>query len=217
MTTVVDGRDARWAAHRVERRQELVEHALRAIRKHGAGVGMDEIAAQAGTSKTVIYRHFGDRAGLYVAVVESVHQFIQRGLRAALELTDPEDLPVLVRDLADAYLGLVERDPEIYRFVLNRPLETSAASVDPLGGLPDLMGDEVAAAIAAHLAHRGQDPACASTWGHGLVGFIRAAADRWMATEARGSRVDVLVHITSLFTPALASGLAAVPPLEEER
>ena len=215
MTSVVDGRDTRWAAHRVARRRELVEHALRAIRKHGAGVGMDEIAAQAGTSKTVIYRHFGDRAGLYVAVVESVHQFIHRGLRTALELTDPEDLAVLVRDLADAYLALVERDPEIYRFVLNRPQETAAASVDPLGGLPELIGDHVAAAIATHLAHRGQDPSCAPTWGHGLVGFIRAAADRWMANPERGSRAEVVTHITTLFTPAFAAGLAAVPHLEE--
>ena len=217
MTTTIDGRDARWAEHRVARRRELVDHALRAIRHHGAGVGMDEIAAQAGTSKTVIYRHFGGRAGLYVAVVESVHQFIHHGLQAALELSDPEDLSLLVRDLSDAYLALVERDPEIYRFVLNRPLEGPAAAVDPLGGLPELIGDHVAGAIAAHLARGGQDPSCAATWGHGLVGFIRAAADRWMADGRRERRAAVVDHIAALFTPALAAGLAAVPLLEEAR
>ena len=67
-----DGRDTRWAQHRLARRVELVEATLKAIRRHGAGVGMDEIAAEAGTSKTVIYRHFGDKAGLYLAVVEAV-------------------------------------------------------------------------------------------------------------------------------------------------
>ena len=36
---------------------------------------MDEIAAEAGTSKTVLYRHFADRAGLYLAVVESVDRW----------------------------------------------------------------------------------------------------------------------------------------------
>jgi len=210
-----DGRDTRWAEHREARRRALVEDALRAIRRHGAGVGMDEIAAQAGTSKTVIYRHFGDRAGLYAAVVASVHDFIHHGLEAALVLTDPEDLSVLARDLADAYLGLVERDPEIYRFVLAVPNEPGS-SIDPYGGLPELMGDHLSAAIGTHLRRRGQDPGCAPTWGHGLVGFIRAAADQWMAAEPREPRAAVLARIDAFFTPALANGLAAVPQLQEQ-
>ena len=151
-----DGRDTRWVEHREARRRALVEDALRAIRRHGAGVGMDEIAAQAETSKTVIYRHFGDRAGLYAAVVASVHDFIHHDLAAALELTDPGDLSVLARDLADAYLGLVERDPEIYRFVLKAPEADPSGTIDAYGGLPELMGDHVSTAIAGHL--RAQRP-----------------------------------------------------------
>jgi len=176
---------------------------------------MDEIAAQAGTSKTVIYRHFGDRAGLYAAVVASVHDFIHHGLEAALVLTDPEDLSVVARDLADAYLSLVERDPEIYRFVLATPTD-AASSVDPYGGLPELMGDHLSRAIAAHLHRSGKDPSCAPTWGHGLVGFIRAAADQWMAAEPREPKAVVLARLDAFFTPALATGLAAVPQLQEQ-
>ena len=71
---VEDGRSARWVRHREERRQSLVDAAIRAICRHGATVGMDEIAAEAGTSKTVIYRHFEDRAGLYRAVAQRVDQ-----------------------------------------------------------------------------------------------------------------------------------------------
>lgn len=213
-----DGRDTRWAAHRESRRSELVEQTLRAIRRHGAGVGMDEIAAQAGTSKTVIYRHFGDRSGLCDAVVAAVHDYIHTDLTAALQLTDPGDLGRLATDLADAYLALVERDPEIYRFVLNRPLEPSAVRFDPTGGLPELIGDHVEAAIAVHLAESGLDPACAPTWGHGLVGFIRAAADRWMAGDPRPPRAEVVARITALFTAAFAAPLAAaaVTPIAEE-
>ena len=213
---VSDGRDTRWVEHREARRRSLVEDALRAIRAHGSAVGMDEIAAQAATSKTVIYRHFGDRAGLYAAVVDSVHDFIHDDLEAALELTDREDLSLLARDLADAYLGLVERDPEIYQFVLNAPAADPAASIDPYGGLPELIGDHVSRAIAAHLLSHGQDPACASTWGHGLVGFIRAAADQWMAAEPREAKAVVLARIDAFFTPVLAAGLAAVPQLQEQ-
>ena len=45
---------------------------------------MDEIAAEAGTSKTVLYRHFGDKAGLYLAVVESVDRLVAGDLQRAL-------------------------------------------------------------------------------------------------------------------------------------
>ena len=68
----VDGRDARWVEHRRVRRRELVESTLRAIRRHGATVGMDEIAAEAGTSKPVIYRHFGEVAALIAAAMAAL-------------------------------------------------------------------------------------------------------------------------------------------------
>ncbi len=178
---------------------------------------MDEIAAQAGTSKTVIYRHFGDRAGLYAAVVANVHDFIHQDLQAALQLTDPQDLASLVHDLAEAYLKLVERDPEIYRFVLNPPSDEGGARVDPYGGLLDIMGDHVSEAISEHLVRRGQDPRCASTWGHGLVGFIRAAADRWMAAGQQEPISEVVADIDALFDPALGRGLSAIPHLQEQR
>src|SRR5690242_11750349 len=79
-----DGRSTRWDEHRATRRRELVEASLRAIRQHGAAVGMDEIAAVAGTSKTVVYRHFTDRQGLYAAVCESVDALILRDLGQAM-------------------------------------------------------------------------------------------------------------------------------------
>lgn len=213
MATTVDGRDARWAAHRVTRRRELVEHALRAIRQGGPAVGMDEIAAQAGTSKTVIYRHFGDRAGLYRAVAQAVHAYILDDVTAALQLTDLTDIGRLTADLADAYLSLVERDPDIYRFVMSPPIESSTP-VDPAAGLPTMIGDRLEAAIAHQLREAGQDPACATTWGHGLVGFIRAAADRWMASDPRPPRQEIVSHITALFVPALTAGLTDVPDKE---
>lgn len=209
MTEVrVDGRDTRWAEHRAERRRELVSHALRAIRAHGASVGMDEIAARAGTSKTVIYRHFGDRAGLYAAIVDSVHHYIHDGLTAALEASEAGDLTSLVHDLADAYMRLVDRDPEIYRFVLHRPPSAADPSLDPAGALTDLMGAHVADAIAAHLVMRGLDPAPSETWGHGLVGFIRASADHWMASDPRPPRDSVVTQITTLFGPAFMEATA---------
>ena len=41
-----------------------------AVRRHGAGVSVAEIAAAAGITKPVLYRHFIDRADLQRAVGE---------------------------------------------------------------------------------------------------------------------------------------------------
>lgn len=201
-----DGRNTRWDAHRVSRRQELVSHALRAIRVNGPGVGMDEIAARAGTSKTVYYRHFGDRAGLYGAVVESVHDYIERDLTAAIAEHDDSNLDHLAGILADAYLTLVERDASIYRFVMNGPIPGQGGA-DPLGSMPSRIGEYVTGVILASSAGAGVSTECAATWGHGLVGFIRAAVDRWMDSAAREPREQVVDYISRLFTPAFAGAM----------
>src|SRR5690606_21757924 len=107
----------------------------RAIRQHGAAVGMDGIAAAAATSKTVVYRHFGDRTGLYLAVVEAVDARILADLERATEGTDPSDVTALVAGMTEAYLTLVAKDPEIYRFVVNRPLVDGPVEDDPVSGL----------------------------------------------------------------------------------
>ncbi|WP_109473974.1 TetR/AcrR family transcriptional regulator [Ornithinimicrobium cavernae] len=214
MTTQADGRDTRWVEHRAARRRELVEAALRAIRRHGPTVGMDDISAEAGTSKTVVYRHFGGRTGLYAAVVESVDQRILDSLGAATAGRDPatEDPLALVAPMVDAYLVLVEKDPEIYRFVVTRPLVDGPVEHDPVVGLADRIGEQVTRALEAHLRRQGRDTACAPTWGHGLVGFVRAAADQWLSTEMARPRSAVVADVTTLFAPALSgAGPAAYP------
>lgn len=166
---------------------------------------MEEIAARAGTSKTVFYRHFGDRAGLYDAVVESVHEYIENGLTTAIEAHEPENLDHLASILADAYLDLVERDPAIYRFVMNGPVP--GASGTALGSLPTRIGDYVGRVIVAGTSLGDVSPECAATWGHGLVGFIRAIADRWMDSPVREPRDQVVDHISRLFAPAFAGAI----------
>ncbi|HMQ36172.1 MAG TPA: TetR/AcrR family transcriptional regulator [Micropruina sp.] len=201
--TPVDGRDTRWTEHRLQRRRELVESALRAIRRHGATVGMDDIAAEAGTSKPVIYRHFGDRPGLYRAVVEKVAQFILDDLRASVGWdtafdADGDDVTRLIRDLTLSYLRLVQRDPEIYRFVLSRPLVDGDDADDPVTGLTMRIGGRIAEKLRAN----GVPAARADTWGHGLVGCVRAATDQWIRDGMNRPATDVADDLCDLLGPA---------------
>lgn len=194
-----DGRTTRWRQHNVERRRELTAGTLRAIRKYGPTVGMDDIAHELGTSKTVIYRHFGGKTGLYQSVVDWVNDFIWRHL----ELEDPKhaEPTELIRSLADTYLMLVERDPEIYQFVITRPL-TETPVDDPVVSITTRIGDRVSGIFLKWLEDHGLDTQPAHIWGHGVVGFTWATADRWIITHLRRPREDVVAYIVQLFAPA---------------
>jgi AcrR family transcriptional regulator len=217
-----DGRSTRWAEHRLARRAELVDATLRAVRRHGAGVGMDEIAAEAGTSKTVLYRHFTDRSGLYLAVVESVDRLIAGDLERALSAVAAQEGgqsaalaahpgPV-IEAAVDSYLALVEKDPEVYRFVVSHPLLDRPIGDDPLTGLTGRIGDQLAEIIATALRHSGREAAAAGALAHGVVGLVRAAADHWLAAPDPLARDELTRQLSALIAGGLTAVLAPQEP-----
>jgi AcrR family transcriptional regulator len=203
-----DRRDSRWDEHRRARREQLVDAALAAVTRCGAGVGMEEIAAEAGTSKTVVYRHFADRSGLYVAVCARVAGHLTARLREAVtSQTGPRRM---LAAAVETYLGFLEADPELYRFVVHRPLLDRPVDSDPISTLADLVGDQAAALVAVALEQAGRDPSAAQPWGHGLVGLVRSAADWWLQAERPIPRETLAAHLTDLAW----AGLAGVLPAE---
>lgn len=198
-TATPDGRSSRWDEHRLARRHELVDATLAAIREHGAGVGMDEVAAAAGTSKTVFYRHFTDRAGLYTAVAERVDGTILRGLSRA---AGAEEAPAgpgasreVIRAVIAAYLHLVEEDPEVYRFIVNAPIVPPGErpAGDVAAGMTGRIASHVAELVGSGLGGDA-DPSTARMWGVALVGMVRASADAWLSAggAASGTSSDEL-------------------------
>ncbi len=206
-----DRRDSRWDEHRRARREQLVDAALAAVSRHGAGVGMDEIAATAGTSKTVVYRHFSDRGELHTAVCTRVAGQLTDTLRAAMQSS--EHPRGMLAAAIDAYLAFLEADPEVYRFVVSRQ-PSSPADGDPITTLSDLVGDQAAAVVATALERAGADVTPAAPWGHGVVGLVRSAADWWLRAERPMLRSDLAAHLTDLAWAGL-SGVVRTP--EEEQ
>ena len=217
--TTPDGRSSRWDEHRLARRAELVDATLRAIRTHGAGVGMDEVATTARTSKTVFYRHFTDRAGLYTAVAERVDATIIRGLTRAADEPAPEGASdaarAVVRAVIAAYLHLVEEDPEVYRFIVKAPLVPPGERPhgDVAAGMTDRIAGHVAGLVGAGLAaDAGATP---RLWGVALVGMVRATADAWLAAggAATGPSSDELADdLTALLWDGLGAVAASSVP-----
>lgn len=227
-----DGRDSRWEGHRRERRQQLVEATLRAIREHGPQVGMDEISAMAGTSKTVVYRHLGDRRGLYLAVCEHVDATILADVRRALsgrnavpspESTDNSlprgsaaklrsDPRAAIAAVTDGYLRLVERDPEVYRFVTRRPLGEVPVEQDPVIGMSDTIAAALADSFAPFLSPEQRERGDGLVWAHALVGAVRESADRWMVSPQRRPRQTLVDQLADLGAHGLAGVLRGSEP-----
>jgi AcrR family transcriptional regulator len=67
-------------------KQDIIEVAMREFAQNGlSGARVDEIAAKTGSSKRMIYYYFGDKEGLYLAVLEEAYRKV-RTTEAQLDL-----------------------------------------------------------------------------------------------------------------------------------
>jgi AcrR family transcriptional regulator len=178
-----------------ERRQQLLEAARRAVRAIGTEVSMDEIAAEAGITKPILYRHFGSRAGLATAVASDystaclthVTERI-RGLATAADL---------VRGVIDAFVEFVERDPALFAFISDERGfgRLAAAGHSVQSHLPLQRG--LAFVLKSALESRGRDGSPAATWGHALAGML-GASTRWWLQDRSLPREELVRHLFEL-------------------
>jgi AcrR family transcriptional regulator len=81
-------RAARWTQDPEGVRRNILEVAHREFVEKGlSGARIDEIAARTTTSKRMIYYYFGDKQGLYIAVLEQAYSAMREG-ETALDLTN---------------------------------------------------------------------------------------------------------------------------------
>lgn len=200
-----DGRRTRWREHRTTRRTELVDAAIRAVHAHGAGVGMDEIAAEAGTSKTVLYRYFDDKADLHDAVGRRVAEDVVAAIAVALDRTlHPREH---VAAVIDTYLRVLEEEPELYRFVVRRRFAESSGN-DPVSEYSGQVAAQLARTMGGALRLGGLDSGGAEPWGHGIVGLVQAAGDWWLDRQPM-SRASLTGYLTTLIWGGFAGLYAA--------
>ncbi len=189
-TAPSDGRRRRWDEHRAARRTELIEAVIAAVRERGPAVDMDGVAAVSGIAKPVFYRYFSDKADLYLAVGREVAERITREVVAAL---DGERRPrAMLAQGVETFLRVVEEDPDLFRFVLNRPPTDGAVS-----DYTAVVGEHVSRLMGDLLRGAGLDSGLAEPWGFAMVGAVRVAAERWIDQRTM-SRDALAAYLTDL-------------------
>lgn len=178
-----------------DRRRALLDAADRVIRRDGPSASMDVIAAEAGISKPILYRHFGDKGGLFRLLAERYVEPVMGGLLPAL--SQHADARTRLAAAIDVYLAFIEAEPQTYRFLMHRRLADHAQAHATVSDFIVRVGREVGAAIAAELTRSGSSDAPAEAWGHGLVGMVQVAGDWWLQTSdlPREEFVDHLVTL----------------------
>jgi AcrR family transcriptional regulator len=193
-TRTLEGRRAR---QRERRREELLDAADRAVRRLGKDVSMDEVAAEAGITKPVLYRHFGDKEGLHDALAE---RYVEELEQTLLEATTGSRGRARLEATIDAYLRYVERQPERYRFLLE-------AADNPRAGklVADFRKRNVASCAfetAESLRRAGLDPELSELWAHSVSGMIRSVGIWWLETGSM-PREQLAEHLASVLWEGL--------------
>ncbi len=193
-----DGRKRRWHRHKVERRTELVDGALDAIRGRGRDISMDEIAAEIGVSKTVLYRYFVDKNDLTTAVMM---RFAQTTLipNMAAALSSNLDGFDLTREIIRVYVDTVAAEPEPYRFVM---ANSSASKNKVVADSEQIIARMLAVMLRRRMQVAGMDTAGVEPWAFLIVGGVREATHSWMS-HPRMSSDELIDYLTMLCWSAL--------------
>jgi AcrR family transcriptional regulator len=196
-------------ATREARREQLIEAALAVIRRDGPGVSMQAIAAEAGVSKPILYRHFGDRGGLMAELATRFTKQLMARLRHALsQNTEPR---LVLAATMNAYIEAIEEDPNVYRFLVNRALGDDQQAGQRLLDLIEQISRDVAVVLGEQLRAAGSDSGAAEPWAFGLVGLVHAAGNWWLTTRTMPRERLVEYLVTLAWDGMGTSGVAAAP------
>lgn len=178
---------------RVERRDQILAAATRAFARGGfAATGLDDVAAEAGVSRVILYRHFDSKTDLYRAVLD----------RACVRLAEAVGSPDhFTPDSVDALLGAAAQDPDAFRL-----LYVHAAREPEFRAYVDGLSAASVDIAHRHLVQLIPDPAWAAWAARLMPAATIAAVIAWLDAgqpdreDAAARILEVLAAITNAAT-----------------
>lgn len=205
-----DGRRRRWREHNLNRRQVIIDATVAVLERQPPGeeVHVQAVADEAAMSRTVIYRHFDDRADLDRAVQRQICEDLGAALVGALGLQGtPEDI---VTRLVGAFVDWTSAHPTQFWFA-ERELPGWGASpfaeaIETLAGQIETIMDGVLRAVGAELEP--SDRAGLDPWVFGMIGAVSSAIRRWLSRPVREPDAEAFKAVMSQTVWVQIEGMA---------
>ena len=184
-----------------ERRRAILDAADRVIQRDGPDASMLAIAAEAGISKPILYRHFGDKGGLYRALAQRhVDPLIER-IRE--ELHQHTRFEVRARATVGAYLSMISQNLNLYRFLMDRATAEDSRMRGDLGMMVRRLGEELAEQLLTET--RVGSRLRSQVVAHAVVGMVQAAGEWWLEHPEVGEQ-EIIDDLTDAVVGAIRGG-----------
>jgi AcrR family transcriptional regulator len=210
---------------RAERRAELLEAAIRAIRRGSQSLSMNDLAAEAGITKPILYRHFGDRRGLVNAItlhlVAQLTDFTEARVREVSDgadrsvieqivpapTDDAESVRRFLKALVRSYFVSAESEPELFRFVMQEAgFRTLAAELHPEAPPGSYLGHTIARLLGPLMQDQGGDSTSADLLGQALAGAVESSV-RWWTEASEPKRQEIAETLTEFLWSGVRGAL----------
>ena len=209
----VDARSERWREHRKKVRADIVDAAFRAIDRLGPELSVQEIAAEAGTAKPKIYRHFHDKSDLFQAIGERLRDMLWAAIIPSIDLKTDSARDVIGCAVGE-YVSLVDRHPNVLRvFIQERSAGTPQSTAQFLEA-----GRGITLAVADmfdnELREMELDHAAIELAAHAAFGAAASATDWWLgpdrASPRRMPHEQFVAHLTTIIVGVIAGTAEAL-------
>ena len=176
-----------------ERREQLLNVGRKLFAERGfEGTSIEEIAAQAGVSKPVVYEHFGGKEGLYAVVVD---REVSRFLEMANRVLEGKDTTLKFEVAAVSLLRYIQDNADGFRILVRDSNPTSGSGT--FASLISDIASQVEYILADVLKERGYDPKLAPMYAQMLVGMVAFTGQWWL--DARKPDLEVVAaHLVNL-------------------
>jgi AcrR family transcriptional regulator len=194
---------------KIKVRVALMRAAVRLAAAHGfAGLGLREVAREAGIAPTSFYRHFADMEELGMALIRELAGRALRELgERALAVPNASVLPAI----AQAMFGAIAQDPELMRFVIAERTGASPSFRALLRGELAVLARTLYSAWSGETTAASSPPPTAAESAVSLL--IDAAAAALDEPEARRAALEepLVWSMTALLSAAPGSRRGAQP------